>query len=117
MLPATRIRRRRTSWIASNEICNVQISAENAGVVLQDVAEHAQHTDINTTRKPYILPSLEIARRVAKQRVAHRQFCTSRAKCWRAHTGLAIGWHASDAGGACYERAHFRAACAVSTDR
>jgi hypothetical protein len=49
MVPATLIRRRRTGRIASNEMCNVRISAENAGVALQDVAERAQHTDINTT--------------------------------------------------------------------
>jgi hypothetical protein len=42
--------------------------AQQAGVALQDIAEHAQHADINTTRKHYIIP-----RRVAKQRVAHRQ--------------------------------------------
>ena len=47
--------------------------AQEAGVALQDIAEHAQHTDINTTRKHYIVPSVETSRRVAKQRVAHRQ--------------------------------------------
>jgi hypothetical protein len=84
MVPATLIRRRRTGRIASNEMCNVRISAENAGVALQDVAERAQHTDFNTTCKHYTLPSLETLRRVAKQRVAHRQFCTSRPQCRRA---------------------------------
>jgi hypothetical protein len=44
--------------------------AQEAGVALQDIAEHAQH---NTTRKHYIVPSVETSRRVAKQRVAHRQ--------------------------------------------
>jgi hypothetical protein len=47
--------------------------AQEAGVALQDIAEHAQHTDINTMRKHYIVPSVETSRRVAKQRVAHRQ--------------------------------------------
>jgi integrase len=47
--------------------------AQQAGVALQDIAEHAQHADINTTRKHYIIPSVETSRRVAKQRVAHRQ--------------------------------------------
>jgi hypothetical protein len=47
--------------------------AQQAGVDLADIAEHAQRTDINTTRKHYIVPSVETSRRVAKQRVAHRQ--------------------------------------------
>jgi len=47
--------------------------AQQAGVNLADIAEHAQHADINTTRKHYIVPSVETSRRVAKQRVAHRQ--------------------------------------------
>jgi len=47
--------------------------AQQAGVALADIAEHTQHTDINTTRKHYIVPSVETSRRVAKQRVAHRQ--------------------------------------------
>jgi hypothetical protein len=46
--------------------------AQQAGVALADIAEHTQHTDINTTRKHYIVPSVETSRRVAKQRVAHR---------------------------------------------
>ena len=47
--------------------------AQEAGVALQDIAEHAQHADINTTRKHYIVPSIETSRRVARQRLAHRQ--------------------------------------------
>lgn len=47
--------------------------ARQAGVDLADIAEHAQHADINTTRKIYVQPSVETSRRVAKQRVAHRQ--------------------------------------------
>jgi hypothetical protein len=38
--------------------------AQQAGVALQDIAEHAQHADINTTRKHYIIPSVETSRRV-----------------------------------------------------
>jgi hypothetical protein len=47
--------------------------ARQAGVALADIAEHAQHSDLNTTRKHYIVPSVETSRRVARQRVAHRQ--------------------------------------------
>jgi hypothetical protein len=47
--------------------------AQEAGVALQDIAAHAQHADINTTRKHYIVPSVETLRRVARQRLAHRQ--------------------------------------------
>ena len=47
--------------------------AQQAGVALADIAEHAQHSDINTTRKHCIVPSVETSRRVARQRVAHRQ--------------------------------------------
>jgi hypothetical protein len=37
--------------------------AQQAGVNLADIAEHAQHADINTTRKHYIVPSVETSRR------------------------------------------------------
>jgi site-specific recombinase XerD len=47
--------------------------AQQAGASVADIAEHAQHTDINTTRKHYIEPSVETSRRIARQRVAHRQ--------------------------------------------
>ena len=47
--------------------------ARQAGVDLADIAEHAQHSDINTTRKHYIMPSVETSRRVARARVASRQ--------------------------------------------
>jgi hypothetical protein len=47
--------------------------ARQAGVDLADIAEHAQHSDINTTRKHYIIPSVETSRRVARARVASRQ--------------------------------------------
>jgi hypothetical protein len=35
--------------------------------------DHTQHTNINTTRKDYIVASVEISYRVAKQRVLHQQ--------------------------------------------
>jgi hypothetical protein len=38
--------------------------AQAAGVALQDIAEHAQHSDINTTRKVYVAPTVETSRRV-----------------------------------------------------
>jgi hypothetical protein len=44
--------------------------AKETGVALDNIAEHAQHTDINTTPKHYIVPSVEASRRVAKQPVA-----------------------------------------------
>ena len=37
---------------------------------IEDIAEHAQHTDINTTRRHYIVPSIETSRRVVKQRTS-----------------------------------------------
>jgi hypothetical protein len=40
--------------------------ARQAGVALADIAEHVQHADLNTTRKHYIVPSVETSRRVAK---------------------------------------------------
>jgi hypothetical protein len=52
--------------------------ARQAGVALADVAEHAQHTDINTTRKHNIVPSVEThdgsadnVSRMARQRRAY----------------------------------------------
>jgi hypothetical protein len=47
--------------------------ASAAGVTIADIAEHAQRSDINTTRKHYIVPSVETSRRVAGARVPHRQ--------------------------------------------
>jgi hypothetical protein len=47
--------------------------AQQAGVNRIDLAEHAEHADINTTRKHYVVPSVETSRRVATQRVAHRE--------------------------------------------
>ena len=47
--------------------------AHEAGADLVDVSKHAQHRDLNTTNRHYIVPSLETSRRVARVRVAHRQ--------------------------------------------
>jgi hypothetical protein len=67
MLPGSR---------AQSETCTRAMAGrprpQEAGVALQDIADHAQHADINTTRKHYIVPSVETSRRVARQRVAHR---------------------------------------------
>lgn len=47
--------------------------ARRAGVALEDVADHLQHADINTTRKHYIEPQVEVTRRVAEARVKSRK--------------------------------------------
>ena len=44
--------------------------AREAGHGIEDIAEHAQHTDVNTTREHYIVPSTEASRAVAKQRTS-----------------------------------------------
>jgi len=47
--------------------------AHEAGADLIDLSKHAQHRDLNTTNRHYIVPSIETSRRVARVRVAHRQ--------------------------------------------
>jgi hypothetical protein len=47
--------------------------AHDSGADLVDVSKHAQHTDLNTTNRHYIVPSIETSRRVANARVAHRR--------------------------------------------
>lgn len=47
--------------------------AHESGADLVDVSKHAQHTDLNTTNRHYIVPSVETSRRVARARVALRQ--------------------------------------------
>jgi len=47
--------------------------AHDSGADLVDVSKHAQHTDLNTTNRHYIAPSIETSRRVANARVAHRR--------------------------------------------
>jgi hypothetical protein len=47
--------------------------AHESGANLVDIGKHAQHRDLNTTNRHYIVPSVETSRRVARARVAHRQ--------------------------------------------
>jgi hypothetical protein len=47
--------------------------AHESGADLVDIGKHAQHGDLNTTNRHYIVPSVETPRRVARARVAHRQ--------------------------------------------
>jgi site-specific recombinase XerD len=47
--------------------------AHESGADLVDIGKHAQHSDLNTTNRHYIVPSVETSRRVARARVAHRQ--------------------------------------------
>lgn len=47
--------------------------AHESGADLVDIGKHAQHRDLNTTNRHYIVPSIETSRRVARARVAHRQ--------------------------------------------
>ena len=46
--------------------------AHDSRADLVDVSKHAQHTDLNTTNRHYIVPSVETSQRVASARVAHR---------------------------------------------
>ncbi|HWW46268.1 MAG TPA: hypothetical protein VNZ94_00315 [Xanthobacteraceae bacterium] len=45
---------------------------KDAGADIVDVSKHAQHSDISTTVRHYVVPSIETSRRVAKARVAKR---------------------------------------------
>jgi hypothetical protein len=47
--------------------------AHESGADLVDIGKHAQHRDLNTTNRHYIVPSIDTSRRVARARVAHRQ--------------------------------------------
>src|SRR5215813_3724659 len=47
--------------------------AHGSGADLVDVSKHAQHSDLNTTNRHYIVASVETSRRVARARVEHRQ--------------------------------------------
>jgi hypothetical protein len=47
--------------------------AHESGADLVDIGKHAQHRDLNTTNRHYIMPSIDTSRRVARARVAHRQ--------------------------------------------
>jgi site-specific recombinase XerD len=61
--------------------------AQQAGVDLADIAEHAQHSDINTTRKHYIVPSVQTSRwwlgnelHTGRRRRTHRENSISNRK-------------------------------------
>ena len=47
--------------------------AHESGADLVDISKHAQHSDLNTTNRHYIVPSVEMSRRVARARVRHRK--------------------------------------------
>jgi len=47
--------------------------AHESGADLVDIGKHAQHRDLNTTNRHYIVPSIETSRRVARARVAYRK--------------------------------------------
>jgi hypothetical protein len=62
-----------------NEVWNMRArhggvsEAKDAGADPVDIGKHAQHSNLQTTYKHYIVPNIETSRRVAKARVAHRQ--------------------------------------------
>lgn len=47
--------------------------AQESGVDIVDASKHAQHSNIGTTTRHYIVPSIETSRRVVRKRVAHRR--------------------------------------------
>ena len=47
--------------------------ARQSGVLLEDASEHLQHSNIQTTKRHYITPSVETTRRLADARVANRK--------------------------------------------
>lgn len=47
--------------------------ARQSGVLLEDTSEHLQHSNLQTTKRHYIAPSVETIRRVARARVANRK--------------------------------------------
>jgi hypothetical protein len=47
--------------------------AQESGVDIVDTSKHAQHSNISTTTRHYVMPSIETSRRVAGKRVAHRK--------------------------------------------
>jgi len=47
--------------------------AHESGADLVDIGKHAQHRDLNTTNRHYIVPSIDTSRRVAQARIAHRR--------------------------------------------
>jgi hypothetical protein len=49
---------------------------QSSGADIVDVSKHAQHTDVATTTRVYVVPNVETSRRVAKARVANRKKAT-----------------------------------------
>jgi hypothetical protein len=47
--------------------------ARQSGVLLEDTSEHLQHSNLQTTKRHYIAPTIETTRRVARARVANRK--------------------------------------------
>ena len=47
--------------------------AQESGVDIVDTSKHAQHSNISTTTRHYVVPSIETSRRVAGKRVEHRK--------------------------------------------
>jgi hypothetical protein len=47
--------------------------AREAGAPIDDIADHLQKSDVEGTRRDYIVGNVETTRRVARKRVASRQ--------------------------------------------
>lgn len=47
--------------------------AQESGIDIVDTSKHAQHTNIGTTTRHYVVPSIETSPRVAGKRVEHRK--------------------------------------------
>jgi hypothetical protein len=71
-----------TGWIKSGALIAVAIQGSR-GVALQDIAEHAQHSDINTTRKALHCPVSGNVPSGSKAAVAHRHYCPAMDKLHR----------------------------------
>jgi hypothetical protein len=62
-----------------NEVWNMRArhggvsEAKDAGADPIDIGKHAQHSNLQTTYKHYIVPNVETSRRVARARVVHRE--------------------------------------------
>lgn len=47
--------------------------ARQSGALLEDMSEHLQHGNIQTTKRHYIAPGIETTRGAARARVANRK--------------------------------------------
>ena len=56
--------------------------ARQSGVLLEDTSEHLQHSNIQTTKRHYITPSVETTCRVARARVANRKESADQQATW-----------------------------------